>query len=183
MVLGGCARQGSNPQDPTGTVPVVVSGTAVASAAVIQRPGPASAVPVPVAPRPGEASCAWGATPRFSLDPSASYDASDPEQRMRRALAEQNPPTPRRGSVPDTAVPGAEACVHALQLKFNLLARASGTPPDEEAIGAALRSAGLTKIVVRPGPAFAASTGAACVRGTFTASGPAFSITPLDGCG
>ena len=141
-----------------------------------------AAVPVPVIPAParsGEASCARGATPMPSLDPSASFDVNDPEQRSRRVLAEQYRPTPRRGVVPESAVPGAEACVLALRMHFTLLTSGSRTVPDERAIGAALSSAGLMKIVVRSGPIFAASTGAACVHGTLTAAGPAFTIGPL----
>jgi hypothetical protein len=114
-----------------------------------------------------------------SVDPSASFDITDPQQRTRRALAEQFRPTPRRGVVPQAAVPGAEACVHALRIHFSLLASGSRSVPDEPAIDAALRSAGLTKIAVRSGPAFAASTGAACIHGTFTGTGPAFTIGPL----
>jgi hypothetical protein len=51
--------------------------------------------------------------------------------------------------------------------------------PDKKTIDEALRTAGLTKIFVRSGPAFAASTGAACVYGTFDEAGPAFTIGPL----
>jgi hypothetical protein len=80
--------------------------------------------------------------------------------------------------MPETAVPGAEACIYALELHFSLLMSGSRTVPDDEAIRAALNSAGLTKIVVRPGPVFAASTGAACVHGTVTASGPVFAVGP-----
>jgi hypothetical protein len=114
-----------------------------------------------------------------SVDPSASFDENDPEQRARRVLAQQYQPVPRRGVVPEAAVPGAEACVYRLKMEFNLLMSGSPRVPDEQAIGAALSSAGLTKIVVRSGPVFAASTGAACVLGTFTAKGPSFTIGPL----
>jgi hypothetical protein len=50
--------------------------------------------------------------------------------------------------------------------------------PDKPAIDAALSSAGLTKIVVGSGPAFAASTGVACAYGTFIATEPVFTIGP-----
>lgn len=111
-----------------------------------------------------------------SFDPSASFDVDDPQQRARRTLAEQHRPTPTRGPVPPDAVPGAEACVTALKLHFSLLTSGSTRVPDERAISGALSSAGLTKIAVRPGPAFAGSTGAACVHGTYSTAGPAFTI-------
>lgn len=96
----------------------------------------------------------------------------------RRVLAEQYRPTPRRGAVPQVSIPGAEACVYALMRHFSLLASGSQTVPDARAIDAALRSAGLSRIDVRSGPAFAASTGAACIHGRFTPAGPAFVISP-----
>ncbi|MDY7087652.1 MAG: hypothetical protein SYR96_21395 [Actinomycetota bacterium] len=62
-------------------------------------------------------------------------------------------------------------------MQFSLLTVGSRTAPEEQAIEAALHSAGLAKIVVRRGPVFAASTGAACVYGSFTATGPTFIIS------
>lgn len=114
-----------------------------------------------------------------SVDPSASFDINDPRQRAQRVLAEQFRPTPRRGTVPQAAVLGAEACVYFLRLQFSLLMSGSATVPDASAIDATLRAAGLAKVLVRPGPIFAASTGAACIYGTFTPAGPAFTIGPL----
>jgi hypothetical protein len=113
-----------------------------------------------------------------SVDPSASFDVNDPEQRARRVLEQQFRPTPRRGVVPEAAVPGAEACVYALKLTFSLLAHGSGIAPDASDVETALHSAGLTEVDVRSGPAFAASTGAACIYGKFTAAAPAFNIGP-----
>jgi hypothetical protein len=80
--------------------------------------------------------------------------------------------------VPETAVPGAEACVHALEIQFSLLMRGSRETPDEPSIDSALRSVGLTKIVIGSESSFAASTGAACVYGTVTTAGPDFAIGP-----
>jgi hypothetical protein len=114
-----------------------------------------------------------------SVDPSASFDINDPRQRALRVLAEQFRPTPRRGIVPQAAVPGAEACVNALRLEFSLLMSGSRSEPEESAIDRTLRAAGLAKIAVRPGPVFAASTGAACIYGAFTTAGPTFTIGPL----
>jgi hypothetical protein len=111
----------------------------------------------------------------------ASWDVHDARERARRALVEQYRPTPRRGPVPEEAVPGAEACVHALRITFSLLAAGSATPPDEREVESALRSAGLLDIVVNG--EFAASTGAACIYGTFAADGPAFTIGPLAAAG
>jgi hypothetical protein len=178
-LLAGCATTNpGGPDDAHRTVTVV--GSTDASHGV---PAPvASAVRAPVIPAPatsGEATCAQGATPAQSLDPSASFDLNDPGQRARRVLAEQNGPTATRGVVPKVAIPGAEACVHALKIQFSLLAAGSRTAPDEQAIEAALRSAGLTKVLIHSGPVFAASTGAACVFGSFTATGPAFIVGPL----
>lgn len=170
MVLTGCARPGGTTDEARGSVTAGSDATAVASA------GRFAVTPAP--PRSGEASCAWGARPMPSVDLSASFDVNDPEQRARRVLAEQYRPLPRRGALAEAAVPGAEACVHALKREFSLRAGGSRAVPDEPAIGAALRSAGLTNIDVRPGPAFTASTGAACIYGTFTASGPGFTLGP-----
>ncbi|WP_412746438.1 hypothetical protein [Krasilnikovia sp. MM14-A1004] len=110
------------------------------------------------------------------MDPS--IDINDPRQRALLTLAQQYHPVPRRGVVPEAAVPGAEACVNALTMQFVLLAGGSRAVPDRRAVDAALRSAGLVDIVVRAGPTFAASTGAACVYGRFSAAGPAFEIGP-----
>lgn len=137
----------------------------------------ASAMPAPAAS--GEALCARGATPMPAPDPSASFDLNDPEQRARRTLAEQRRPSVVRGVVPEGAVAGAEACVHVLSMEFSLLTAGSRTPPDVAAIEAALRSAGLTNVVISPGPVFVASTGSACLRGDFPSTGPAFIIGPV----
>ncbi len=107
---------------------------------------PAPRVPAPV--RSGEASCA------------------------RDAAAQQPAPTPRRGDVPADAVPGAEACVQQLRRSFNLLTAGGATALAARDVDAVLHSAGLTAIVVREGPAFAASTGYACVYGPDFALGP-----------
>jgi hypothetical protein len=175
VLLGGCAQPGGAPSPP-------ISVTVVASASVEVRtmparpvPGPASAVALPP-PRRGEASCARGATPMPSLPPS--FDLNDPRQRALHALTQQHEPTPRRGTVPEAAVPGAEACIYLLRMNFSLLTAGSPSPPGTAPVEAALRSAGLMRIVVRPGPVFAASTGAACLSGRFTTDGPAFTIGP-----
>jgi hypothetical protein len=179
--LAGCA--GVNPaasaEEPPRTVTVVVSavGASPAIPVPVASAGRAAVIPAPAAS--GEATCARGATPVPSLDPSASFDPNDPAQRARRALAEQRRPTPTRGVVAARAIPGAEACVYFLKLQFSLLTAGSRAAPAEPAIETALRSAGLLKIVIRSGPVFAASTGAACVHGSFTAAEPAFVIGPL----
>jgi hypothetical protein len=127
---------------------------------------------------PGQPSCARDARPLPSIDPSTSFDLSDPRQRALRALTAQNRPTPRRGPVPDAAVPAAEACVKDLRRYFTLPAANASGVPDESTVDAALHSAGLTKIAVRPGRGFAASTGAVCLYGTFTEAVPDFAIGP-----
>jgi hypothetical protein len=184
VLVTGCARPddiaAGSPEAAPSRITVVVSAAGGASA-VVPPPVPASITPAPALS--GEASCARAAMPMPSVDPSASFDINDPRQRALRMLAEQYRPTPRRGAVPQAAVPGAEACVHALSIEFTLLASGSRAVPDEREIDEALRAAGLMKIFVRSGPAFAASTGAACVYGTFTEAGPAFTIGPpaIDG--
>lgn len=128
--------------------------------------------------RLGEVSCARNPAPVQPVDPSASFDLNDPRQRALRALAEQYGPTPKRGAVPEAAVPGAEACVHALEIYFSLLAAGSRSTPQPSQVDQALRSAGLTNIVVAPGPVFGASTGELCVFGAFTTNGPEFTLGP-----
>jgi len=179
VLLAGCGATDSvgSPDD----APRTVVGSAAGVSPGVPAPV-ASAARAPVVPAPsmaGEATCARGARPVPSVDPSASFDLSDPGQRARRALAEQHRPTPSRGVVAQGAIPGAEACVYFLKLQFSLHAAGSRTAPDEQTIAAVLRSAGLTKIAVRSGPVFAASTGAACVHGGFTTTGPAFVLGPL----
>nr|WP_296073759.1 hypothetical protein [uncultured Actinoplanes sp.] len=110
---------------------------------------------------------------------SVSFDLGDPRQRALHALAQQNRPTPRRGVVPEAAVPGAEACVRALRVRFALLTAGASSAPGGPEIDAALRSAGLLKITVRAAGAFAASTGEACIYGSFGAAGPEFAIGPV----
>jgi hypothetical protein len=170
-LLVGCAQPGVAPADPPSRFAGVVRAS---SAPSVPRPVAVSGQPG----EPGQPSCARDARPVPSIDPSASFDLSDAQQRALRALAAQNRPTPRRGAVPEAAVPAAEACVQDLRRHFTLLtANASGVP-DESTVDAALRSAGLTKIVVRPGQGFAASTGTACLYGTFTEPVPDFAIGP-----
>ncbi len=112
-------------------------------------------------------------------DPSASVDLNDPRQRALHALAQQYRPTPQRAPVPEAAVPGAEACVQLLAVTFSLVAAGTGRTPEASEIDGALRQAGLTKIVVDTGPVFSASTGEACVFGTFPAGEPEFMLGPL----
>lgn len=101
----------------------------------------------------------------------------DAAERQRRVLQAQ-PAVPQRPNVPPAAVPGAEACVRLLQLEFSL--RGAGTGRlDERAVRAALESVGLTAVNVGRGPVFTASTGRACILGTFPADRPAMEIAPL----
>ncbi|WP_433366676.1 hypothetical protein ACQPZX_38180 [Actinoplanes sp. CA-142083] len=158
-LLGGCAQPGSAP--------------GIARSAAVDGAAPSAGQGLPDA-----VSCARDAAPTPYSDPSSSFDVSDPEQRARRALEAQRKPTPRRAGVPETAVAGAESCVQFLMRHFTLLTTGFRSVPDESAIDTALRSAGLEQVVVGAGPAFAASTGAACVYGTFTGSGLDFAIGP-----
>jgi hypothetical protein len=175
VALAGCAR----PEHASGSerVTVVVSASAAAAPGVAVPMAPVSPGPAP--PRSGEAACARDARPAPAVNPSASFNLDDPGERARRALAQQDRPVPRRGALPESAVPGAEACVRALEIHFSLLMRGSGIAPSGPAIGAALTSAGLTGIVVGDDASFVASTGAACVHGAITRSGPSFVIGPV----
>ena len=112
--------------------------------------------------------------------PRATDDA---EERRRKALESQQTPVPRRGDVPAAAIPGAEACVRLLQIEFTLQAAATGAAPADAAIQATLLKVGLRKPVVKPGPAFAASTGSACITGTFVGADPSKAIAPLNPAG
>jgi hypothetical protein len=97
-------------------------------------------------------------------------------------LEANNTPVPTRGAVKPSVIPAAENCVHLLSLRFSLLA-AGDKALTEPTVRAELLDAGLTGVIVDPGPTFAASTGQACVVGTFTAGTPIFAITPLAGDG
>ncbi|MDI6099568.1 hypothetical protein QLQ12_13270 [Actinoplanes sp. NEAU-A12] len=177
LSLTGCAGPGAGRPGSQATGPdrvaVVVTATGVAP------PGVVVPIPSPVPP-PGSATaaCARAAMPRPAIDPSASFVVRDPGEGARRALAQKHRPTPRRGVVPEAAVPGAQACVDALRTEFALRMRGSHETPGGPVIDVSLRSAGLTQIVIGSA-SFAASTGAACVYGTFAAAGPEFAIGPV----
>ncbi len=198
-----CARPGNTP----GGTPTETSRSLHASAAPVS-PGP-DPVPRPatgISRRPGVAGCAQPAEPVArpfpshprgagpddagrprAADPTGAGTAVPPgadpgaEERQRRALESQHSPVPRRGDVPPEAVAGAEECVRLLLLEFTLRAAGSGRAPDEADTRAALTNAGLLQPVVVAGPAFAASTGEACIVGTFTDGRPAMTLTPLSG--
>jgi hypothetical protein len=197
-----CARPG----DPPGGTPTVTSRTLHASAAPVSPgPGPVPRPATGVSRRPGVAECAQPAEPVTRPVPSHPRGAgpndagrpraadsigagtvppeSDPgaEERRRRVLESQQSPVPRRGDVPPGAVAGAEECVRLLLQEFTLSSAGSGRAPGEAGIRAALTNAGLLQPVVVPGPAFAASTGEACIVGTFTDGKPAMTLTPLSG--
>jgi hypothetical protein len=114
-------------------------------------------------------------------DPN-DFDDPDGVLERRRALEALQSPVPRRGEVPAAAVPAAEACVRLLQAELTLLGVSAGGPADT-AVEAALRRAGLRNPVVKPGPAFAGSTGSACVVGSFAGTRPSLVIAPLDPAG
>jgi hypothetical protein len=202
--VAACARQGDT---PAGT-PTVVTSVEIGMSAVPAPAGPLSLAPLPpgtakhgcaepgpaIKKPPGTRSPerSRGAGPNDAGDPRPTPRAmdrpaatplpgttGDAAERARKALEAQQSPVPRRGIVPPAAVPGAEACVRLLQLEFNLLAAAAGGTPADAAVRAALLKAGLRDPVVEPGPAFAASTGSACVVGAFTGTEPSMAITPL----
>jgi hypothetical protein len=198
-----CAQPGNTP----GGTPTVTSRTLQASAAPVSPgPGPIPRPATGVSRRPGVAECAQPANPVARPVPSHPRGAgpddagrpraagsigagtvpppeADPgtEERRRRVLESQQSPVPRRGDVPPGAVAGAEECVRLLLLDFTLRTAGSGRAPDEAGIRAALTNAGLLQPVVVAGPAFAASTGEACIVGTFPDGKPAMILTPLSG--
>src|SRR4051812_25227268 len=100
VLLAGCAQPGGAPSPPIAVT--VVASASVEVRPMPARPAPKSAVPLPP-PRRGEATCARGATPAPSVPPS--FDLNDPRQRALHALTQQHEPTPRRGIVPEAAVP------------------------------------------------------------------------------
>jgi hypothetical protein len=178
LMTTGCAA--SDSAGPPDDLPTTVAGASIAVSAPAASTVRTSANP---APATFEASCTRDTRPMPAPNPSASFGPNDAEQRARRALAEQHRPSATRGAVPPAAVPGAEACLDVLRAQFSLLTAGSRTAPDQQAIEVALRSAGLTSIVVRSGPAFAASTGVACLYGNFTPTEPAFVIGPVSADG
>ena len=186
-----CARPGDTP--PAGTPEVRTSVQVYASAmpagsrvAAVPVPATGSALPATGSALPRAPSCAARPVPvpKPEPEPERSEDrrrgsgANDAGDRARRALEAQRTPVPTVGVVPPAAIPGAEECVRLLSLEFNLLAGGSGRVPDDAGIRAALEKNGLTGIVIRPGPAFAASTGRACIRGTFPAGVPDMMMSP-----
>ena len=187
--LAACARPGDT---PAGT-PAAASRPATlwASPAPAQpeligsalaRPALIGSAPGRVKLRPG-AVCDGrvGKTPRPATttpDPQLTAE-SEAAARSRRALEAANPPIPRRGPVRGDAAAVAESCVRTLRLELTLLTGGRGGRPGEPALMRALTSQGLSGITVGNGSAFAASTGTACVYGTFTAEGPELSIGPL----
>jgi hypothetical protein len=165
-VLSGCAA----PDDTSGDSP--------SSAASVMVPHSAGLSPPVFRGQPGGAACVDDATSIPAAGAKSGAAPSDADERARRALQAQQHPTPRRSGVPEAAIPGAEACVQILRRNFALLTTGFRTVPDQPAVDTALRSADLTRIVVRDGPAFAGSTGAACLYGTFTGTGLDFVIGP-----
>jgi hypothetical protein len=169
--LAACATPGNTPSGTSTTRSVTLHASVA--------PGQPQRLPVPLAvervPVDGVASCAWSAAPMPS-GATASLPDSSAAERARRALAAQASPAPTRGAVPAAALPGAQACVQQLRMTFQLITAGSGQPPDDTAVRTALQTAGLQRVRVQPGPAFAGSTGQACVAGAFAAGSPTFTI-------
>ncbi len=195
-----CARPGNTP----GGTPAETSRALHASAVVVRPDAdPVPRVATGAARRPGLAPCAQppepiakpvpsrargatahprGAGPNDAGPPPAA-DPAEAEQRRRQVLDAQQSPPPRRGVVAPGAATGAEQCIAVLRQELALRTAGADRAPGEADIRAALEGAGLTRPVVRPGPRFAASTGEACVLGTFTGGTAAFTIAalPADG--
>jgi hypothetical protein len=171
--LAACATPGNTPSGTPSTRSVTLyASVGPAQPQLLPVPLPVERVPVD-----DVASCAWSAAPMPAPSGStASLPASSAAERARRALAAQASPAPTRGAVPPAALPGAQACVRQLRMTFRLLTAGSGQPPDDTAVRTALQTAGLQQVRVQPGPAFAGSTGQACVIGAFAADSPTFTI-------
>jgi hypothetical protein len=143
----------------------------------------AQAIPKPAIPQP---AIPEQAIPEQAIpEPSRTYDrgsgpndAGSARERRAQVLESQRATFPRRGEIGAAAAAGATECARLLQLEFTLR-MAGDRPLDEVAIRAALRSTGLTKAVIAPGPRFATSTGQACIIGAVTGDGPAMVIAPL----
>jgi hypothetical protein len=170
------------PAQPRGMAPsrlAVRPGPVCAGPAGIAKPATSGRQPIPD-PQPTRADPQPDAA-----DPQP--DAADPQPstepeaaaRARRALEAANPPVPRRGPVPADAAAVAESCARILRLELTLLIGGRGGRPAEPALRRTLARQGLSGIAVGDESAFAASTGAACVHGVFTAEGPQLSIGPI----
>ena len=178
MLLAACGGPDAGRPQPSARPDRAVVASPIGVAA---PQGASSVLPSagPSSPGSGGAACARTAMPNPAVSPARTLGANDAREEARRALLRQQVATPRRGPVPDAAVPGAEACIHALEIQFALLMRGSGKKPDQATIESALRSAGLTEVATGSATTFAASTGAACVYGTVTPTGPEFAIGPV----
>jgi len=120
-----------------------------------------------------------GAPPAADPRAAAPHVAdSDAAERARRALEAANPPISRRAPIPPEAAATAESCARSLQPGLTLLAANPRALADEQSLRRILTSAGLTKIIIQPGPTFAAAAGKACVYGTFPSGKPELSIGP-----
>lgn len=73
----------------------------------------------------------------------------------------------------------AESCAQTLRQELTLLTAGRAGRPDESALQRTLTAMGLSGISIGRESDFAASTGDACIYGTFTAKGPELSIGPL----
>jgi hypothetical protein len=73
----------------------------------------------------------------------------------------------------------AESCVRTLRQELTLLTAGRAGRPDESALRRTLTAMGLSGISMGRESDFAASTGSACIYGTFTPEGPELSIGPL----
>ena len=179
--LPACAPQGYT---PTGTPSANVVTLHMSAAPAQPTPGlpslmaiPPSRITIgcdnPVAARPVPPTGA-------AKPPPATPNVTDSSaaERARRALEAANPPIPRRAPIPPEAAPAAESCARSLQPDLTLLAVSPGGLADEQSLRRVLTSAGLTKIIIQPGPAFAAAAGKACVYGTFPSGKPELSIGP-----
>jgi len=177
--LTACARPGST---PTGTPEATSRPATLWASLAPAQPELIGSAPGRLGLRPG-AACdgrAGRIPPPATTTPDPQPSAeSEAAARARRALEAANPPVPRRGPIQGDAAALAESCVRTLRLELTLLTGGRGGRPEEPALLRTLTSQGLSGITVGSGAAFAASTGAACVYGTFTADGPELSIGPL----
>lgn len=168
----------TNPGTATGRPPTP-KPAASAEAVRPGTPNPLASVGAGRPPKPlDSAGAGRPSTPLTSAGAAPSAGAAaDAAERRRRALAEANPPLPRRAGVPEAAAARAESCARRISPELTLLSVTGA--PDDNAIRQILTTAGLDQVAIRPGPAFAASTGRACLYGTLTSDHPKLSIGPL----
>ena len=174
--LPACAPQGYT---PTSTPSAHVVTLPMSAGPAQTAPGLPSLIAVPPSRIPVgcDNRIAARPTPPSGAHTNSAIPEPDAAERARRALEAANPPISRRA--PSTRGRSRrQFCARSLRPKLTLLAANPGGLADEQSLRRILTSAGLTEIIIQPGPAFAAAAGKACVYGTFPSGRTELSIGP-----